>query len=174
MPVTKTKRRRNSDSGAAAAARLSADFHGRPPRKVTEYTEAVLEHSDLAELGRMVELQVLNRDGNDIFSLEFKGDIRLACSPDGGQLYFVGGNQEVPLRKLHLAAGLPKHHITIGQVLKIAYHTSKVFHSFEPSVYEHEFGEDGGSLPWLQYDVLNKMLYLTDGTYRVKQEGIVN
>lgn len=173
MPIKTTKRRRNTDSDAASAARLSAKFHGRPPRKITEYSEAVLEHSELADLGRMVELQVMDSD-RYITPLEFAGNIRLASTPDGGQLYFVGGNQEVPLRKLQLAANLPKDHVTIGQVLKIAYHTSKAFHSFEPSVYEHEFGEDGGSLPWLQYDVLNKKLYLTGGSYRVKKEGIVN
>ncbi len=173
MTKKKPSRRRNSAADAEAAARLSAKFHGRPPRKVTEYAEAVLEHTELADLGRMVELQILDADGYAL-PLEFNGNIRLASTADGGQIYFVGGNQELPLQKLRLAKDLPKDHVTIGQVVKIAYHTSKAFHSFEPSVYEHEFGEDGGSLPWLHYDVLNKKLYLTGGSYRVKREGIVN
>lgn len=173
MPKPLTKRRKNSGNDAAAAARLSAKFHGRTPRQVTEYDEAVLEHSELADLGRMVELQVID-SGRYVVPLEFSGNVRLACTPDGGQLYFVGGDQALPLRKLQLTKDLPKDHLTIGPVLKIAYFTSKAFHSFEPSTYEHEFGEEGGSLPWLNYDVLNQKLYLTGGSYRVKREGIVN
>lgn len=172
MPKPTAKRRKNSGNDAAAAARLSAKFHGRPPRQVTEYSEAVLEHSELADLGRMVELQVL--DGRYVTPLEFSGNVRLASTPDGGQLYFVGGDQALPLRKLKLTRDLPKDHLTIGPALKIAYFTSKAFHSFEPSTYEHEFGEEGGSLPWLNYDVLNQKLYLAGGSYRVKPDGIVN
>lgn len=167
-----TRRRRNSQDSAAAAARLSEKFHGRPVRKVTEFEESYQEPTDLADLGRLIELQVM--DGDYVRPLQFGKNVRTAATPDGGQIYFVGGDQELDLKKLGLAKWMPKDHITVGSVAKIAYFTSKVFHNFEPSVYEHRFGEEGGIEPLLHYDVLNRKLYLTGGSYLVRPEGIVN
>jgi hypothetical protein len=160
-------RRKNS-----SAAALAEEFHGRPVRKVREYVEVTEEPTELADLGTLVELQIL--EGKHVRPLEFRRGVRVAATPDGGQLYFVGGDQELDLVALGLDKYLPKDHLTIGPVLKIAYHTSKAFHNFEPSVYEHRFGEDGGTLPLLHYDVRNRRLYLTGGSYQVKPEGIVN
>lgn len=171
MPAKKPIRRKNKETAAAAAA-LSEKFHGRPVRKVTELEIAVDEPVDLADLGRLEELQIL--DGKYVRPLEFTRGVRLACTPDGGQLYFVEGDQEIDLKKLGLDKYLPKDHVTIGPVAKIAYFTSKDFHNFEPSTYEHEFGEEKGKLPILHYDVRNKLLYLTDGSYEVRPEGITN
>jgi hypothetical protein len=164
-------RRRNADTAAAAAA-LSEKFHGRPVRKVREIVEAYEETTDLAELGRLVELQIL--EGSHVRPLEFRGDVRVGCTPDGGQIYFEGGDQEIDLEALGLKRWLPKDHVTLGPVARIAYFTSKAFHDFEPSTYEHEFGEERGVMPLLHYDVRNRKLYLTGGSYQVRPEGIVN
>lgn len=40
--------------------------------------------------------------------------------------------------------------------------------------YRHEFGEDGGEMPFLVYDELNKKLQIVGGTYVVKDVGIWN
>ena len=40
--------------------------------------------------------------------------------------------------------------------------------------YRHEFGEDGGEMPFLIYDELNKKLSIVGGTYIVKDVGIWN
>lgn len=162
------KRRTNS----SPAAKLSEQFHGRPVRKVRDYVEVSQERTELADLGKLVELQIL--EGKHVRVLQFSDDVRVAATADGGQLYFVGGDQAIDLSALHLDKHLPKDHVTLGPVAAIAYHTSKAFHDFEPSVYEHRFGEDGGSLPLLHYDVLNRRLYLTGGSYQVRPEGIVN
>lgn len=167
----KPTRRKNQNSAEAAAA-LSEQFHGRPVRKVTEIETAVEEPVNLADLGRLVELLI--QDGAYVRPLEFTRGVRVGCTPDGGQLYFVGGDQAIDLKKLNLDKYLPKDHVTIGPVVKIAYFTSKVFHNFEPSTYEHEFGEEGGILPLLHYDVRNRLLYLTGGSYTVQPEGITN
>ena len=167
----KPQRRKNPDTASAAAA-MSEQFHGRPVRKVTEITESVHEPDNLADLGRLVELQI--QDGKYVVPLEFTRGVRLACTPEGGQIYFVGGDQSLDLKKIGLDKYLPKDHVTIGPVRKIAYFTSKVFHDFEPSTYEHEFGEERGKLPILHYDVRNRLLYLTDGSYQVRPEGITN
>jgi hypothetical protein len=168
---TPQTRRRNTDTAAAAAA-LSEKFHGRAVRKVREIVETVDEPTDLADLGRLVELQLLQ--GRHVRPLEFRAGVRVGCTPDGGQLYFVGGDQEIDLAALDLKRWLPKDHVTLGPVARIAYFTSKAFHNFEPSTYEHEFGEERGVMPLLHYDVRNRKLYLTGGSYQVRPEGIVN
>lgn len=164
-------RRKNSDT-AAAAARLSEEFHGRPVRKVREIVETVEEPTNLADLGRLVELQLL--EGRHVRPLAFRRGVRVSCTPDGGQIYFVDGDQEIDLAALGLQRWLPKDHVTLGPVAKIAYFTSKAFHNFEPSTYEHQFGEERGLMPLLHYDVRNRKLYLTGGSYQVRPEGITN
>lgn len=165
------KRRRNSGE-IEAAAQLAADFHGRPPRRVRTIEEAYTQPSDLADLGKLTELHVIV--GRHIVPMGFSRGVRLAASPNGGQLYIVGGDQALDLKALGLDHQLPKDHVTVGQVHQVVYRTSKAFHNFEPVDYVHEFGEEGGDLPYLQYDVLNRKLYLTGGTYQVRPEGITN
>jgi hypothetical protein len=174
--------RRNPDETAAAAA-LSEQFHGRPARTVREIEELHEERETLADLGRLIGMRVWPDEDwcIDLGRVEesapesdsFRG-VRLAASPDGGQLYFVGGDQALDLKKLGLDRYLPKDHIAIGPVETIGYFTSKAFHSFEPTWYTHEFGEEGGEQPILNYDVLNRKFYLTGGSYQVRPEGIVN
>ena len=172
-PQMKTTRRgrKNPDEELQAAARLSEQFHGRPARRVREVEEVEHGRDTLADLGRMISFTVWV-DEDRPFELTFKG-VRLACSPDGGQLYLVG-NQRLDLEALRLDRYMPKDHITVGPVETIVYHTSKAFHNFEPIGYEHTFAEEGGEQPVLGYDVLSEKFYLTGGSYHVKPEGIVN
>ena len=152
---------------------MSEAFHGRPVRKVKEVSEVYHEPAELADLGRLVELQLID-ERDYVTPLEFKGNVRCTCTPDGGQIYIVGGDQALDLKRLGHDKYLPKDHITLGPVAKITYFTSKAFHNFEPSDYEHMFGEEGGELPLLHYDVHSQKLYLTGGSYQVRPEGIVN
>ena len=168
------RKRRNPDDDEAAAAKLSEKFHGRKPKKVTDLVTEDVERYALAELGRLQELHVI-LDSGRVVKLEFTTRRpRVAAAPDGGQLYLEGGDQKLDLGALGLANQLPKDHLEIGRAWKIVYRTSKRFHDFEPTDYVHEFGEDGGQLPTVGYDVLNQRLYLIGGSYQVKPEGIVN
>ena len=99
--------------------------------------------------------------------------MRLACTPNGGQLYFVGGDQSIDLAALRIDAE-GKDHADVGEVLLVSYLTKKGFHNFEPIEYGHNFGEDGGILPTLHYDTRNKLLYLSGGSYVVTDAGIEN
>jgi hypothetical protein len=170
-PAAAGRRRSRRNPAIDDAARLSEDFHGRPANSVREVTELEHSRSTLADLGRLISVTVWVDEDNPV-QLDFKG-VRLAASPDGGQLYFVG-NQRLALEELKLDRYLPKDHITVGPVASIVYHTSKAFHNFEPVEYEHEFGEEGGEEPILGYDVLSEKFYLTGGSYQIKPEGIVN
>lgn len=165
-------RRRNSDD-IRAAAKLSEKFHGRPARKVRTIEEQETTREVLADLGRLISLDVKLSDGGTA-ELTTDGNVRVAASPDGGQIYFVGGNQQVDLAELGLAGRLPKDHLMVGELAKLTYHTSKAFHNFEPTDYYHRMGEEGGQRPAIHYDVLNKALYLTGGTYQVRPEGIIH
>lgn len=166
------RRNPGEDAELAAAAAMFEGFHGKPASSVREVSELQHSRTTLADLGKMLDLEVWPIDEDRPFRLNFKG-VRLACSPDGGQLYFIG-NQALDLAGIGLADDLPKDHVNVGEVIAISYHTSKAFHDFDPTDYRHEFGEEGGRLPMLAYDVLSEKFYLTGGSYQVKPEGIVN
>ncbi|PJF28496.1 MAG: hypothetical protein CUN53_00145 [Phototrophicales bacterium] len=170
----KRPRRRNGIEGAAA---LYEKFHQAPAKKVTTKLVATHRHSALADLGRLAELFVRVDRGDTrklIFAESGSGVVRLAASEDGGQLYFIGGDQAIDLGRLGLAATLPKDHVIVGEASGIAYETAKGFDGHKPAIYVHKFGEGGKPRPALGYDVRNKRLYLVGGAYQVKREGIVH
>lgn len=167
------RKQRNPGHKEKDAAALSEAFHGRPARSARTVEEKVDEPDTLTDLGRLVQLEVLIDEAH-LATLSFSAGVRVASTPDGGSLYFVGGDQSLNLARLALGKYLPKDHITIGQVQKIVYATSKAFHNFEPCEYEHEFAEEGGELPVLGYDTRSRKLYLTGGSYHVAPEGIRN
>lgn len=164
------KNQETSDVDLKRAEQMYGSFHGRPPRGHEVVEQVRVLPSALADCGRMVELEVRRPGVRD--TLEFNGTgVRVGTTGDGGQLYFVKGDQAIDL------AGIPhkgKDHVDLGTAHKIVYLTSKDFHNFEPSEYVHRFGEEDGTRPTLHYDVRSKRLYLTGGNYQVKREGIVN
>lgn len=170
-PKRKAAKRRRGKNPADAAKALYEKFHGRPSTRATDHQVARHYHAHLAELGKLLWLVVKLPTGKS--KLLFKG-VTLASSEDGGQLYFVGGDQSIDLRRVGLAKDLPKDHVALGEAIQIGYHTKKGFHNFEPIDYFHKFGEEGGRRPVLHYDVNSKLLYLTGGSYQVRPEGIVN
>lgn len=170
---TKTNTRKAGRRNPAEAAKAMFEkFHGRPSTKTVKHRVAQHYHEALANLGDLVEMTVLLPDEQEVV-LAPKG-VKLASSEDGGQLEFLGGDQKLNLSKLGLAATLPKDRVVIGPVLSIAYRTEKDFDKFKPLTYEHEFGEDGGELPTLCYDVRSQLMFLAGGSYQNLKPGIVN
>lgn len=159
---------------AMAAKAMYEKFHGKPSTKHADYKVAQHFHSELAELGELVSLTVQLPEwiGHDV-ELRPKG-VSLACSEDGGQMYFLGGDQRLNLNKVGLAETLPKDHVVIGNLLQIVYLTEKDFDDFKPYEYQHEMGEEGGELPLLCYDVRSELMYLVGGSYQCLKPGIVN
>jgi hypothetical protein len=156
----------------AEAAQMFERFHGEPPTRAIDLVEEVAYRKVLAKCGKLLELRVLD-DADYELCLTPKG-VDVYATPDGGQLYFIGGDQAIDIEALGLGHMLPKDHLCLGRCFYIAYHTAKDFHDFQPTDYEHQFGEETGELPALNYDVLNRRIYLTGGAYQVKREGIVN
>jgi len=163
------RRRRNQPE----AAELSEAFHGRPLERVTLLAERVKERTQLAELGELVELDIITPAGEQ-FALPFEGArVRLAASPKGGQLYLCGGDQQVDLDALGIEE-TGKDKVLLGVVDEITYHTAKALDDFQPHNYFHELGEESGSRPLLIYDRLNRSLELVGGNYRTQPEGLVD
>jgi len=169
---THKKRRRNSEGGMDAAAAQFERFHGKPPGKIVEYVESFRYPDKFAELGKLVELRIFLNDANPEHSFTRFGGTQVVCTPDGSNIYFLGGDQSVDLSALDI--GSDKDYVELGPCIYISYHTIKGFHDFEPTTYWHPFGEEDGIFPTLVYDRLNKRLCLQSGNYRVRPEGIVN
>lgn len=166
-----TRRRSNPGDETSEAAALYERFHGKPASSAHEYNQPD-EDLVLAELGNLVQLIVDTPAGE--VSLDFLRGTKVASSPNGKQLYFVGGDQTVDLDEVGLSDQEGRDHIEIGLVQTIVYHTRKGFHNFEPVDYVHEFGEEGGDEPLLCYDAVSRGLFLVGGSYEVRPEGIVD
>lgn len=178
----------------AEAIRLAESFHGRSLRDIYEYDEPENYDEDLAELGELRELELSCNNGKSVCPLQFNEDSpKLASSPDGKQLYFIGGDQDLglildELRKqkvdelsVHTSAKTinGKRMVPIATVHTIAYFADK-HHLTGPKQqkngmeYEHEFGEKTGIKPVLFYDGMNKRMCLVGGDYFVGERGIEN
>lgn len=162
-------RRRNNES---EAVEMYETFHGKAPGRIVEYDELVKFPHHFAELGRLVELRIDLDSANRKFPFTSFGDCKVVCTPDGQNIYFVGGDQKISLENLDI--GGEKDFVELGPCVYICYHTTKDFHDFAPIDYFHEFGEENGIKPMLAYDRLNQKLFLMGGDYHVKREGIVN
>lgn len=174
------RRKRNPD---ATAEEMFEAFTGKPSTKSTVITEKVHSPARLADLGELIEIAVILPEGRHVAAIGFEArGVRLAAarfSKDGdatiaSELHIVGGDQEIDLRKLEAQAQAGKPSIVLGTAHTIAYRTSKHFHNFKESVYEHELGEETGEKPVLCYDPRSRKLYLAGGAYVVRPEGIVN
>jgi hypothetical protein len=168
----KSSRGRRNSEDMTAAERMYETFHQRPPGSIVEYDELVNYPDRFAELGKLIELRVFLDDANRDFRFTRFGDCKAVSTPDGNNIYFVGGDQSIDLESLEISSD--KDTIELGPCTYICYHTVKGFHDFEPTNYWHRFGEENGVFPRLGYDRLNKRLFLIGGDYQVKRPGIVN
>ncbi len=167
-----TAKRKRNGSELGSAAKMFKKFTGKQATKVKTVAQLRVTPSVLADCGKLVDLVVATDKGAGV-RLTFGGGVRLGVTGNGGQLYFVGCDQAVDLGKFPHASPL-KDQVDLGEAVSICYETSKDFHNFEKSDYEHEFGEEGGARPLLAYDVRSKRLYLVGGDYIVKRPGIID
>jgi hypothetical protein len=165
----KPGRRRNQET---SAAEMYEKFHQRPPNRTIEVSQTYHYPAEFAELGKLKELRFdLDNQNKDFPLTQFRGT-RVVCTPDGANIYFLEGDQSIDFEAMDIATD--KDMVELGPCTYICYHTQKGFHDFEPVDYFHQFGEEDGIFPVLNYDRLNKALFLVSGNYRVRPEGIVN
>lgn len=167
------RRRNGSDDEMTAAARQFEAFHGKAPERIIEIEQAYRYPATFAELGHLKELRFdLNARNRDFPLTGFGKACQVVCTPDGSNIYFIGGDQSIDFEALDIASD--KDFVDLGPCGYISYHTVKGFHDFAPITYYHQFGEEDKIRPSLTYDRLNKTLFLVSGNYRVRPEGIVN
>ena len=172
-------------SGVAPKTRATAhatqkyrEFHGADSKFVDEYQEPSPRPSTLAELGDLIELKVKRPTGWKWGEFDFTGrGVKLASTPNGTQLYLIGGNQKISRGELtHLGADNQKELIDLGEATYIAYRTRKSIVDGKLATYEHCFGEVSNVRPRLMYDRRGPQprIYFSGGEYRVEAPGIIN
>lgn len=171
-PKKHRRRRRLNPEQMAEAVAMYERFHGRAPARISDYEQPFEYRSELAQLGKLIELRFdLDADNEDVPIRNFAGT-EVACTPDGENLYLIRGDMTIDLDALDIDS--EKDYIELGPCTYISYHTRKGFHDFAPIDYWHRFGEEDGILPVLMYDSINHVLWFAGGNYKVKPEGIVN
>jgi len=170
----KGKGKRLNPGQQAEAVALYEKFHGKTPTQILEIQESQAIRRDLAALGELVSLLVIDASGKTV-ALEFPGDnVKVASSPKGTQIYLIGGNQNIGGALGQFEADASKDFIELGECREIVYTAQKEFDKFETIDYAHEFGEEGGARPRLIYARLAKRLMLAGGDYKVDAPGIIN
>jgi hypothetical protein len=170
-PRNPKRRRRNQAQDAKA---LYQKFHGKAPKEVLELQESAAMRGEYASLGELVELVVKSPAG-DSLRIGFEGEkVKLASSPNGGQLYFLGGNQALDGTLSRFKTDATKDLVDLGEAQSIVYRAAKDFTGFKSSDWEHAFGEESGERPSAFYDKLKRRIFLVGGTYRVERPGIVD
>jgi hypothetical protein len=185
-PSVVTRLLRNLGIGVDDESRaelLAEEFHGRPVRDVIEVVEQERYDESGAVLGWLEELGVLTEDGDSIIPIRFSygpnndASVLVVSNPAGTNIEFVGGDQDIDWQRVEGASAEDKYLVSVGPVLTIAYFADKHQLSGPKSqakgtVYEHEFGEDDGELPYLVFDRRNVKLLLVGGSYTIEPEGI--
>lgn len=174
-PVITVKGGRNPDEGELSEAEdLYKTFHGRDPREVLELTESAEERGEYTGLGDLVELTIDAPNGDRVV-VNFKDDgVRLASSPEGTQLYLLGGNQDISGVLGKFGADTSKDLIDLGELKQLVYDAAKWQTDFTPQEWKHDLGEESGVRPRTFFDQLKKRIFFAGGTYRVKRPGIVD
>ena len=167
------RKRRNSQNSMSGAKAMFEQFHGKPAGRIIDYEQVYRYPDKFAEIGLPLrelrfDLDTHNRD----FPLSDFGRCQVVTTPDGTNIYFLGGDQKIDFDALNISSD--KDFVELGPCTYIEYHTVKGFHDFEPTDYRHRFGEEDGVQPVLAYDRRNHTLFLIGGAYRVRPEGIVN
>lgn len=170
-PKRATQRRRRADrrnpgggtSDTKEAVRLFQGFHGHDPKEIAEKHVSAAVRLDYAAIGDLLYAKTRTPLGAKA-EWDFRDDgVKLASSPDGKQLYCIGGNQNI--LSLLDERSKEKDFIDLGECLEVAYLARKVHGDFRPIEYYHEFGEINGSRPRLMFDKVRKQLFFIGGDY---------
>jgi hypothetical protein len=175
--------RRNPEE---SAVEVFEGFHGREPETILEYRFEEHEHEHLAGLGDLVNLVIITPFNKEVTinapdpeSGDLNQVVKLCCSEDRTQLYFVGGEQEMPVEALEKMgfkadANDLKDLMLLGVLIEVTYRTKKGFDNFKLVDYYHGLGEETGVNPVLLYDYRSGLMRVAGGQYVIEDCGIVN
>ena len=166
-PPRSNSTHRNPDE-TRQAVKLFQSFHGKDPKDITEKHVSAEIRKDYAALGDLEYLKVVTPLGQTVqFNFHHDG-VKLASSPDGKQLYCIGGNQN--LTSCLTPDSLEKDFIDLGEAIEVQYLARKIHSNFEPTSYYHKFGEKTGARPQLAYDKLKRQIFFVGGEYFIKAD----
>lgn len=164
----------NPEGDLSGAEDLYKTFHGRDPREILEITESAETRGEYTGLGDLVELTIDAPNGDRVI-VKFKDDgVRLASSPEGTQLYLLGGNQDISSLLGKFGADSSKDLADLGELKQLVYEAAKWQTDFTPQEWKHDLGEESGIRPRAFFDQLKKKIFFAGGNYRVKRPGIVD
>ena len=162
------------ESQLEAAEDLYKTFHGREPREILEMQESSETRGEYTALGDLVELTFIAPNGDHVL-VKFTDDgVRVASSPSGEQLYFLGGNQDISGSLKQFGADEEKDLIDLGELKQIVYEASKWQTDFTAQEWKHDLGEESGVKPRGFFDQLKKRIFIAGGNYKVKRPGIID
>jgi hypothetical protein len=156
---------RKNPSETEQAVRLFETFHGKQAGSIVEKHVSAAMRKDYTALGNLLYVKVKTPVGQTA-KFEFEHDgVMLASSPDGKQLYCIGGNQN--LLPLLDDDSKQKDFLDLGECQEVAYLARKIHSDYEPIEWFHKFGEarDGSTKPQLMFDRLKKQLFFVGGEY---------
>jgi hypothetical protein len=175
------------DSSEAAQARELHDEFTQRPRPSDSYEvldEPHMAAGDYTDLGKLIALGVKPQPtGTTTYVQEISfpsKNIRVVCDSQGRQLFLVGNGMEIEEVDLRLFGADQANRCKVGVCRYIAYEATKWHDQLaesvrgESRVYEHTFGDEGGTPPELYYDRAMNRCLLEGGTYHVEGAGIVN
>ena len=176
--------RRNPDE-SSQAVKLFESFHGKSPKEIIEAQRSSVMREDYTALGTLIALgfdgggfseSALVNKWEKCPNISFQGDhVKLASSPNGRQLYLIGGNQNLDAALNDFEGVDPrKDLIDLGDVFFVVYLARKVHSNFEPTEWVHRFGAKTDSLPRLVYDKLKKEITLVGGEYFIDTKAGVS
>ena len=168
------RRRKNLDE-IDEAQKLYEAFQGKAATEVLDLHEPDAVRDDFAKLGWLISLRIQPRTTDKAIDLNFKADkVILASNAEGSQLYALGGKQDLNGCLKLFQTDESKDFVELGEAESVVYLTRKAQANFELSEFEHEFGEEGGELPFLFYNRLQKRIFFVGGDYTVESPGIIN
>jgi len=172
------KHRANQVSETEQAVRLFEVFHGKEPQDIVDKHVSAAMRKDYTALGKLIAVltddcgygeQAIANKWDQCPRIDFSEDhITLASSPNGQQLYAIGGNQNLNgcLAKFE-GVDPAKDFIDLGEVAAVVYEARKIHDNFEVVEYVHKFGGNGRTRPGWFYDRLKKAIFFIGGEYTI-------
>jgi len=170
------RRRRNPISETEQAVSLFQTFTGRDPHQISEKHVSAAMRKDYTALGKLISVicddmgygeKEIAQHWDRCDRIDFDDTtVTLASSPDGRQLYAIGGNQNITdcLKKFE-GVDPTKDFIDLGEVAAVVYEARKIHDSFQPVQYVHKFGGAGHTSPRWFFDRLKKQIFFIGGEY---------
>jgi hypothetical protein len=158
------------------AVRLFQKFHGKDPNGIAEAQRSAVIREDYTTVGKLIALcfddfgwpeKKITNEWDKLPAITFENDnVKLASSPNGKQLYFIGGRQNLDVCLADFDGVDPeKDFIDLGEAFVIVYEARKAHNKFEPTDWVHPFGGKKKERPRVMYDKLKKEMFLVGGEY---------